>query len=269
VPTGEFWKWAYDLSVLDAICRLRQALLRDSGSPVRRALRALVMGALHGPQPKAGAPTYLSNQCQRTYAPKPRYAVRFWSERDLHPRCVNVPEVIKIRAERYYGSERTTGRGAVGLGDSRNSGTLRSLMGDHRARWVITSPPYYGLDTYFPDQWLRHWFIGGPESVSYASPGQIDHLSPRTYVAQLRHIWRNVAAVSAPDAQLIVRFGGITDRKASPLALITASLADSRWNLKAVRSAGTANRGKRQAKQFKHVRKGALEEYDLCAELSR
>ena len=267
MPRGDFWDLAYHPEVLDAVCRLREGLLSDALRDVGVALRAVVLGALHGPQPKVQAPTYLSNQCQRTYAPKPRYAVKFWRNKGMVPKQVDVLDVIKMRAVRYYGSESSVGRGAIRLGDSRDATCLRSLMGDRRARWVISSPPYYGLDTYFPDQWLRYWFLGGPETVDYRSPGQLDHHSPRTYVAQLRHVWRNTAAVCAPHARLVVRFGGIRDRKAEPLALVTASLRDSGWNLQSIRSAGTASRGKRQAHQFPGTPSSSVEEYDVWARL--
>jgi DNA methylase len=264
-PTGEFWDLAYHPDVLDVVCRLREGLLADASSDARRALRAIVLGALHGPIPKVQPPTYLSNQCQRTYAPKPGYAVRFWRSRELMPPAADVLTVIRTRAERYYGSERSLGRGAIALGDSRDPVVVRTLLGDRRARWVISSPPYYGLDTYFPDQWLRYWFVGGPDRATYASPGQLDHHSPRVYVAQLRQVWRNAAAVSAPGANMVVRFGGIRDRKAGPLALIAASLGDSGWIVDRVTSAGTAMSGKRQAHQFSGTPAKALQEYDLWA----
>src|SRR5262245_21662849 len=72
-PDGEFWQRAYRREVLIALCRLRADLLRDCRSAARKALRAIVLGALHGPRTK-GRPSYFSNQCPRTYAPKPRYA---------------------------------------------------------------------------------------------------------------------------------------------------------------------------------------------------
>lgn len=265
VPHGEFWDLAYHPEVLDTLCRLREGLLADGLSDAGRALRAVLLGALHGPQPKVQPPSYLSNQCQRTYAPKPRYAVNFWRSRRLQPPWIEVLAVIRTRAERYYGTEASVGRGAILLGDSREPACLRKLMGDRRATWVVSSPPYYGLDTYFPDQWLRYWFVGGPDAVDYGSPGQLDHHSPRTYVAQLRQVWRNTAAVCAPDARLVVRFGGIRDRKAEPLALITASLRDSGWDFETMHPAGTASRGKRQAHQFPGTPTAALQEYDIWA----
>ena len=116
MPRGDFWDLAYHPEVLDAVCRLREGLLSDALRDVGVALRAVVLGALHGPQPKVQAPTYLSNQCQRTYAPKPRYAVKFWRNKGMVPKQVDVLDVIKMRAVRYYGSESSVGRGAIRLG---------------------------------------------------------------------------------------------------------------------------------------------------------
>jgi DNA methylase len=77
VPAGEFWELAFDPKVLGSLCWLRAELLRDCASSSRILLRAILLGALHGPRTKH-APSHLSNQCPRTYAPKPDYAARFW-----------------------------------------------------------------------------------------------------------------------------------------------------------------------------------------------
>lgn len=84
VPTNEFWQWAFHPSVLDALCRLREAFLEDCSTESRVALRGIALGALHGPKQKS-FPSYFSNQCPRTYAPKPAYATRFWKARSLFP----------------------------------------------------------------------------------------------------------------------------------------------------------------------------------------
>ena len=48
-------------------------------------------------------------------------------------------------------------------GDSRERMSYpRCTCAEYRPAWVVTSPPYYGLRTYGPDQWLRQWFLGGP-----------------------------------------------------------------------------------------------------------
>lgn len=82
LPQGEFWERAFHEDVLYTLCRLREGLLQNCRSDSRKALRAIVMGALHGPSAKT-RDSYFSNQCQRTYAPKPRYAVKFWQEHGL------------------------------------------------------------------------------------------------------------------------------------------------------------------------------------------
>lgn len=75
VPSGEFWRRCYHPRTLRELCVIREALLEDCRSASRKALRALMLGALHGPLMK-GKASYLSNQMPRTYAAKPAYAVK-------------------------------------------------------------------------------------------------------------------------------------------------------------------------------------------------
>ena len=264
VPQGEFWTRAFDSAVLQTICRIREALIEDCRSAARKALRAIVLGALHGPR-TVSVPSYLSNQCTRTYAPKPRYAVNFWRARKLAPPRVKVRELIRLRAERYYGPQ-PSGEGIVLCGDSRDASTFRRLGGT-RARWVVTSPPYYGMRTYIPDQWLRNWFLGGSSDVEYSNELQLAHRSPASFAQQLRSVWRNLARVVTPDARLIIRFGGITDRKASPLQILKDSFDDSPWMLTTLRPAGSADLGKRQAIHFGTTQNTPKTEYDAWARL--
>ena len=51
-PDGEFWDLAFHKKVLEKLCRLRANLLNNCQSDTRKALRAIIMGALHGPQYK-------------------------------------------------------------------------------------------------------------------------------------------------------------------------------------------------------------------------
>jgi hypothetical protein len=261
-PDGEFWQRAYRSDVLIALSQLRGELLRDCRSAPRKALRAIVLGALHGPRTK-GRPSYFSNQCPRTYAPKPRYATAFWKQRDLRPPEVDVIELVSTRAERYYAGQ-PVGKGIVCLADSRDAAAF-AAAGDAQPRWIITSPPYYGMRTYLPDQWLRNWFLGGESRVEYSNAGQLRHPSPDAYADQLRMVWKNVAAVAAPDAQLIVRFGGIADRKADPLSIVKSSIKESGWRIATVKPAGSAASGKRQSLHFARTSTAAKDEYDVWA----
>ncbi len=263
-PTGEFWDLAFDKSVLLPLCRLRDGLLRDCRSDARKALRAILMGALHGPQPKR-RPSYLSNQAPRTYAPKPRYAVKYWKAHNLAPPQVDVLEIIAQRAERYYANEPRSAGGMVVRGDSRESAAFRASPAFGKVKWVITSPPYYGMRTYIPDQWLRYWFVGGPPDVCYSTSDQLSHASPNALSTQLRQVWRNVGAMCISGAQLIVRFGGINDRKSDPMEIIRDSLAESGWSIVATNPAGLATGGRRQAIHFMRVTPKPVEERDIWA----
>lgn len=263
IPTGEFWRLYYHPSVLDALCRLREALLEDCTSSARIALRGVVLGALHGPKQKT-FPSYFSNQCPRTYAPKPAYAVRYWQARGLVPDPIDVLGVIERRAKRYYRTSLET-TGSVRLADSREAEALRPTTPGTRFDWVITSPPYYGMRTYIPDQWLRNWFVGGSDVVDYSSSDQIVHSSPEDFAADLRQVWRNAETVCAENAKMVIRFGGITNRRTNPLDIIKSSLSGSGWRIQTIKEAGSATKGKRQADTFLRNKTTPMTEYDIWA----
>src|SRR5690606_2780841 len=143
--------------------------------------------------------------------------------------------------------------------------SLRPAKNATPFNWVITSPPYYGMRTYIPDQWLRNWFVGGSEVVDYSTDGQVFHSSPECFSDDLRKVWRNAAKVCADDATMVVRFGGIADRQADPIGIIKDSLRNSGWRIKTIKDAGTAARGKRQADTFLRQKSSSLSEYDVWA----
>lgn len=263
IPQGDFWRWAYHRCVLQALCHFRESFLADCSSPARIALRGIILGALHGPKQKT-FPSYFSNQSPRTYAPKPAYAVKYWQERGLTPEPMNVLNIIERRARRYYGRLPRI-QGHVKLADSRDLDALEPITPGIRFNWVITSPPYYGMRTYIPDQWLRNWFVGGPDVVDYTNQNQVVHSGKDRFITDLRQVWRNTSTVCADNATLVIRFGGITDRRTNPLELITTSLTDSGWQISAVANAGSANEGKRQADAFLRTVSEPVNEYDVWA----
>ena len=263
IPLDEFWKFAFHESVLESLCKFREAFLEECVSEVQIALRGIILGALHGPKQKS-VQSYFSNQCPRTYAPKPAYAMRFWRERNLQPDPVDVLELIERRANRYYNLPHYV-LGSVRLGDCRSISVLKPEKSETRFRWIITSPPYYGMRTYIPDQWLRNWFVGGPDCVDYSNRDQLQHSSPNAFAEDLRKVWRNIALVRTQDASLVIRFGGISDRRADPLKVIKSSLRNSGWKIKTIRKAGSSADGKRQADSFLKKRTSPLSEYDVWA----
>ena len=264
-PEGEFWARCYHPRTLNELCRVRAALLADHGSPARKALRALILGLLHGPRNK-GAPSYLSNQMPRTYAAKPDYAVRFWSRRGLDPVQVSLAELVERKARHYFGSTPPVVPFQVLCGDSRK---LDLTSPGRRFSMVVTSPPYYGMRTYVPDQWLRYWFLGGPPTPTYQHPDQLSHGSASEFADQLAGVWANVARACLPGARFMIRFGGIHDRKARPRDIMQEAItgADCNLRLLTVRSAGLSSRGKRQAAQFQRTLGAPIEELDFYVRL--
>jgi len=175
---------------------------------------------------------------------------------------VDLLDVVRHRVQRVLSENLPLGRGEVKLGDSREL-----LLGRRKYNWIITSPPYYGMRTYVPDQWMRYWFLGGDPSVRYSQQiGELAHLSPAVFASQLRHVWSRAARVALPTARLICRFGGIRDRSADPLLIIKESLRGSGWRLTTIRDAGNADAGKRQAAQFGvRITSAPCPEYDVYA----
>jgi len=201
-PPGEFWKWAYHPETLRDILRLRVGLRARDGR-IASALRGVVLGALHGPIPKHKH-SYFSNQMQRSFAPKPDYAVRFWRERGLHPPKVDVIAVIRERAVRYFSEALPSASSGLRIGDARR---LRSRR--VKVRKTITSPPYFGMDTYVSDQWLRNWFVGGDPIPIYVNPGQISSGSPLNFACALGKVWQGIARITEGGGELVVRLGAL------------------------------------------------------------
>lgn len=267
MPKGDFWELAYRPDVLEDVCRLRTALLGEGlAADTAAALRGIVLGALHGPIGRVKQ-SYFSNQCPRTYGPKPAYAVRFWTERRLVPPQANVLEIISDRADRYYGRQLPTIAGSAIRGDSRCGATVNAACAAIGSlSWIITSPPYLGMRTYGADQWIRNWFLGGKPEVDYSATGQLSHTSEADFANNLRQVWTNVGRNCRPGAIMVVRFGAIGSRPVDePANLIKMSLEGTHWVATDLQHAYTADRGKRQAATFIPTARQPRDEVDVWA----
>lgn len=262
VPEGEFWMHAYHPDVLRGICSLREGLLRRR-SDHAAVLRAVVMGILHGPV--TGVGSYLSNQMQRTFAPKPAYAVRYWTRKSLVPPQIDILSAIRRKAKAVFVSSafefqdvRTTN---VIFGDSANGKSWKNAPSSIDT--VITSPPYYGMRTYVPDQWLRNWFVGGPSVVDYSDDGRLPSASPQDFAKGLAEVWNNIGNRAGSDLHVFVRFGVLPSRKVDAKSILFSSFEESKFNWQKVytQSASNASSGRRQAAQMKGADK-AENEFD-------
>ena len=269
IPETAFFKRAYSKRTLHQLCSLREGLLNESRpSDASAILRAAALGCLHGPRTKgAGTPSYFSNQMPRTFASKPDYSVRFWKERDLLPPDVPVIDVLRKKLSRILdlNSDTFSSLQSIRCSDARLATTFSGIK---KAAVTITSPPYYGMTTYVQDQWLRMWFLGGPEEINYENHDQLCHTGHEAFIADLAKVWINVRKSSTEDAHLYVRFGTIPSVKSDAKKLFKASLeAAGGWRLISVRNAKTSEAGKRQAEQMGRGSQ-ASEEYDFHATIN-
>jgi DNA modification methylase len=264
-PHGEFWDLCYASSTLRDICRIRNHLLSSCNTRVEVALRGVMLGILHGPVMKV-TPTYLSNQMPRTYSTKPAPAVRFWRKKNMLPTEVDVLAAVSRRARFSFKEVPASTPGKVITGDSRTFDFNRIGA---KFSWVITSPPYYGMRTYFPDHWLRNWFVGGPSDIDYRADDQLSHQSEDVFVGDLATVWSKSAEVCLPGAKLICRFGALPSCKKDPRTLLKRSLAeaDCGWRIMTIRDAGTSQQGRRQCDQFGGGKSDPIEEIDVYAVL--
>lgn len=264
LPAGRFWELAYSPATLEALLKLR-AGLRGVRGHAADALRGIVLGALHGPQPKT-KDSYFSNQMQRTFAPKPDYAVRYWEARGMLPHDVDMLGVIRERAERFYSDLEPAPPGKVLLADAR-----RPPVRARKFAATVTSPPYFGMDTYVSDQWLRNWFVGGEPRPLYDAGQQLSRGTRQDFTHSLGQVWWAVASRSLPNAKLAVRFGAIRSRGGDPEAIMRQSLIASRapWEVLSVTPAGGAEIGRRQADQMGGTarKSTSIEELDFVCRL--
>ena len=182
VPDSPFFRRAFSKKTLVQICSLREGLLKEKQVTAESAiLRAAAIGCLHGPLPTGnGTPSYFSNQMPRTFASKPDYSVRYWSERNMLPPNVSVIDVLTKKLERItdLNVKSPSHFQNVKCLDARKATSFGRIGGPIV---TITSPPYYGMRTYVQDQWLRMWFLGGEEEINYENQDQLCHSSHETF----------------------------------------------------------------------------------------
>lgn len=266
VPTTKFFRAAFNLQVLQRLCAIRHGLLqvrRDTAATV--ILRATMLGCLHGPTSKTEeGRSYFSNQMPRTFSSKPDYSVRYWKEKGLKPPKVDVRAVLERKLRRLdSGHEKPAGALThARRGDSRQLGSLPAAERDFSV--VVTSPPYYGMRTYVEDQWLRNWFLGGPDHVVYGESTQLGHDGLDDFAESLGRVWKNMAATHSDRLDMHIRFGIIPSLSVDAKALMRASLEASgvSWKEISVRGAKTAESGKRQAVHMAADSAAAIE-YDF------
>lgn len=199
-----FFAAAYAPATLAQLCYLRE-VLRWRESAVDAMVAALVLGRLHGESEKSD--NYLSNQMPRTISTKPDYSIKWWNERESVAPKRNVFEIIRRHATFRYSGGRPDGSATVMLEDMR---ALPGILRDEpKVKCVITSPPYLDVTSFEEDQWLRLWFLGGPDRPHRGRLTKDDRHERRDpYWALIADMWRAVGALVEEGGHVVIRIGG-------------------------------------------------------------
>jgi hypothetical protein len=214
-----FFHRCFHPATLRQLVYLRVALnWRDN--PIHTFIAALILGTLHGEMNRSTR--YLSNQMPRTISSKPGYSIRYWRKRDMWPPRRDVFARLGQEAAfrlRDGGPERF---GRAALGDSRALSAL--FPRTHNVKAVITSPPYFDITSFEEDQWLRLWFLGGPDSPQRGVVSRDDrHTQEADYWSFLTAVWMGVEPLMQPEGWIVCRIGA----KAVKAPALRAGLQES------------------------------------------
>lgn len=258
-----FFRRAFHHETLRQMLYLRRTL-NWKESKVDRFIAALALGALHGETTKIGS--YFSNQMPRTISTKPAYSLRFWRERGLWPKRIDVFHLLRQKVVFRFESPAPSIRGKAYLSDVRVL-HLAAAEAKSSVDCVITSPPYLDVTNFEEDQWLRLWFLGGaaePRTGVYSRDNR--YSSPSLYWSFLGDAWRALRPFLARRSTFVCRIGGRNTDPASIKETFSASmqLLATRWKLQDY-SVSTLVR--RQTDAFRPGSVGCRFEVDFCFDL--
>ncbi|MGD0791389.1 MAG: DNA methyltransferase [Terriglobales bacterium] len=219
-----FFRHCFSREVREFLLCAREILnWRRSG--VDRTAMAFILIHLHGKVSDS-----LSNQMRQTKAMAPRYAVKWWKERDLKPPNIDPLEFFKKKLDwRYSKGAPRCQTSKVYLGDS--TLVLPALQADlsrrklGRASLLLTSPPYFGITNYHYDQWIRLWLLGGPPTdrrvgTRYSGKHRDKFAHAEVYRCLLETVFKSAARLMKKDACIYVR----TDWREPTLSITRTTL---------------------------------------------
>ncbi len=139
----------YSKKTFDQILKLRSILLEDH-SDNAMFTKAIVFGLLHG----RGANVF-SLQCSHSYSMSPTYVKKYAKEHQLRRPSRDVLKCISNKAQLLFKDQLPQSRGKALNNDSTNI-----ELPEDSVDMILTSPPYFDIQTYAWCNWLRLWFLG-------------------------------------------------------------------------------------------------------------
>ncbi|RLG00023.1 MAG: hypothetical protein DRN47_02385 [Candidatus Wolframiiraptor sp.] len=135
---------------LKQILAVRDLIEETEDEDLANFMKALMLGILHGP-----TKIHLSVKCSHSFSMAPEYVKRYVKKNGIEKPKRNVLECLRIKAERVFRDGIPAVKGRAYMEDAR-----KLPIDDESVDLVVTSPPYFNMQTYAWDNWLRLWFLG-------------------------------------------------------------------------------------------------------------
>lgn len=266
LPRGEFFELCFNNETLRQLIFLRNSLQWKADN-IDQFLAATLLGVLHGESHKTEL--CLSNRMPRTISTKPDYSVRWWKARGLVAPRRDVFGVLRRSLEFRCTGAVPAEKGRVVQCDARLAHSALHEF-KHRVSLVITSPPYLDTTDYAEDQWLRLWFLGGPERPSPRLNKDDRHTKSVEYWAFLAEVWQGCSALLAKESVIVIRIGGSSFRKEELFKGILNSFGSglSHCRVEPIHSGETSQIKKRQTNAFRPGTSDEKVEHDFAFRLS-
>jgi hypothetical protein len=264
-PPNPFFRACFHKRTLREVLFLR-GTLKWRRSRVDRFISAVVLGCLHGESHKSE--NCLSNRMPRTISTKPDYSVRWWKEKGLSAPERPTFDVLRRMATFRLSAERAPLRGNVIQRDARTAASyFPELQG--KVQLIVTSPPYLDTTDYSEDQWLRLWFLGGPDRPKSKSKSDDRHTSIEQYWRFLSEAWVGSSRLVRTGSTVVVRIGGTRLDKDELLSGLKLSLRSgfSRHTIKALHGGLTTEIRNRQTNVFRPGTTSLRYEHDFAFRL--
>ena len=267
MPRGKFFSACFHGKTLQQLLFLR-ARLNWSRSRVDRFIAAVLLSCLHGESHKSR--NCISNRMPRTISTNPDYSVRWWREKGYTAPERDVFGVLQRVAAYRLGHTLPKLRGSVRCLDARRASSgFRKLR--RSVSLIVTSPPYLDTTHYAEDQWLRLWFLGGPERPTARNTRDDRYRSRKKYWRFLAESWAGCADLLREDAVIVVRIGGTSLGKVDLFNGLRESLRIglSNFDVSKLGPGVTTEIKNRQTNAFRPGTTGSRYEHDFNFSLRR
>jgi len=200
---------------LRQILAVRDLIAETEDEDLANFLNALMLGILHGP-----TRIHLSVKCSHSFSMAPEYVKRYVKRYRVRKPRRDVLKCLRIKAERVLRDGIPAVRGMAYMVDAR-----KLPLEDESVDLVLTSPPYFNMQTYAWDNWLRLWYLG----YDYEEVAKIlfHTESVERFRSFMEDVLRKIYRVLRWDRPAIIVLGRVRVRgRVVDMAEVTAPIAE-------------------------------------------